>query len=549
MNEPDCKSSQKSTQPLSLNSDTEKISGEKRLDKTLSIATAIMMGSVLLSRITGLLREQVIASYGGTGVNTDAYVSAFFIPEMLNHFLAGGFLSVTFIPIFQKHILKGDRDRAWNSFSNLINIGTIFFLLLIPLSMIFTPAILQMIGIGAGSKPEYFNTTVRLTRIILPAQLFFYWGAFFSAVQMAEKRFFIPAIAPLCYNGGIILGGVILGPFLGIDGFAWGVLAGAIIANLAVQLPGALKIGLKYNLSFNFRDKDLSDYIKKSIPLIFGLSMIFSNEIFFRYFASSLSEGVVSSVNYALRVMMMIVAMFGQASGAAFYPFLSKLALENKFKDMSELLNSVLTKIAVFLIPISAVSILFSEQIIALIYQRGSFDYRSTIQTASIFSVYLLGTFGFSASMIVTRPFYAMQNTLLPMTINTAIALGSIPLYIFFSRNMGGAGIALATILAVTIQFVILYAIWNIRYSSPKIIKSLIISLLKIVIISLIGCTIGYQMKIWGQAITIQNVFMKNLTVFTIGSIPSLLLVFVLYEFTGVQRIGETVNRLLKRKK
>lgn len=536
---------------VSVSKNNNPIPSEKnsdpKLGKTISIATTIMMGSVFLSRITGLLREQVMAHFGGTGLGIDAYVSAFIIPELLNHFLAGGFLSVTFIPIFQRYTIKGEHDRGWKSFSNLFCIGTLFFLILIPLSMIFTPDILKITGISPQAKPQYFETTVRLTRIVLPAQLFFYWGAFFSAVQMAEKRFFIPAIAPLCYNGGIILGGIILGPRIGIDGFAWGVLFGAFLANILVQLPGALKIGLKFYPRFDFSDPDLMEYVKKSVPLVLGLGMTFSNEIFFRFFSASLSVGTVASVNYALRVMMMVVAMFGQASGAAFFPFLSNLALEKKFDQMNNILNSVLNKIAVFLLPISGIMIILSQQIIAIIYQRGHFDYQSTLQTASVFSVYLLGAFGFSASMIISRPFYAMQNTVLPMVVNTLIALLSIPLYVLFSRRMGGPGIAFATTLAVTSQFIVLYAIWNCRYAKWNTVAKLVFSISKILLITSLGCAIGYLLKQWSLGINIPNLLLKNLTVCFICAVPSFLLIIICYELTGIQRFADMISKIMKR--
>lgn len=521
---------------------------DKKLGKTLSIATAIMMGSVLLSRITGLLREQVIAHYGGTGISTDAYVSAFLIPELLNHFLAGGFLSVTFIPIFQRYLLRGDRERAWATFSNLICIGSLFFLILIPLSIIFTPDILRLMGVAESAKPLYFQTTVRLTRIILPAQILFYWGAFFSAVQMAEKRFFIPAIAPLCYNGGIILGGILLGTYIGIDGFAWGVLGGAFLANLVVQLPGAYKLGMKFHLKFNFRDSDLLEYVKKSIPLVLGLGMTFSNEIFFRFFAASLSEGVVSSVNYALRVMMMVVAIFGQASGAAFYPFLTKMALEKQFDAMNEMLNSLLTKVAVFLLPVSGLMIVLSEPVIAIVYQRGSFDYQSTLQTASIFSVYLVGALGFSASMIVSRSFYAMQNTVLPMVISTLTAILSIPCYILFSHKMGGTGIALATVLSVTSQFIILYCVWCTRYSRWRYTASLLLSFSKILVICALGCGLAYLLKTVSVGINMQIGLFRNLTICFICTVPSMLLIFLLYQITGIQKFSDILRKILRRK-
>ncbi len=178
-------------------------SQHKPLAKSLTIATFIMMGSVLLSRVAGLIREQVLAYHGGTSGDMDAYVTAFMIPELLNHFLAGGFLSITFIPIFQKHILSGDREKAWKSMSNLLTIGSIVFMAIIPLLILFTEDILKIMssfasvfGVKANlvADPEQLSLTIRLTQIILPAQILFYWGAFFSAVQMVEHKFFLPAL-------------------------------------------------------------------------------------------------------------------------------------------------------------------------------------------------------------------------------------------------------------------------------------------------------------------------------------------------------------------
>ena len=244
---------------------------------SLSIATLIMMGSVLLSRVIGLVREIILARYGGTSYEMDAYVTSFIIPELLNHFLAGGFLSITFIPIFQKHLVNNREDLAWRAFSNLFIIGTLVFGVVIPITVFIVPDILKLLG-PQINDPQSFPLTVRLTRIILPAQLLFYWGALLSAVQMARKKFFLPALAPLGYNCGIILGGILLGSRLGIEGFAWGVVGGAFFGNFVLQIPGALQCGMRFFPVCDFRDSDLHTYLKKTVPLILGLGMTFSNE-------------------------------------------------------------------------------------------------------------------------------------------------------------------------------------------------------------------------------------------------------------------------------
>ena len=546
MTTPEVNPARKATH-TSKNSDKCLSSNKKISAKSLSIATAIMMGSVLLSRVAGLFREQVLASYGGTSLEMDAYVTAFLIPELLNHFLAGGFLSITFIPIFQRHLFRDDHKQAWKSFSNLLCIGTLFFTILIPLTIIFTPTILGKMG-KQISDPQNLALTVRLTRIILPAQILFYWGAFFSAVQMAQQRFFLPALAPLCYNGGIIVGGVLLGPRLGIEGFAWGVLIGAFCANIIVQLPGALRSGMRLLPTLDLHHPDLFAYLKKTIPLVLGLGMSFSNEIFFRFFGSFLPEGGTSSVNYALRTTMMVVAVFGQASGVAFYPFLAKLAAQQQFEEMTELVNSVLKKIAIYLLPLSAIMIVLSKQIIAILYQRGQFSAQSTVETASVFSVYLLGTFTYSAAMIVARPFYAMQNTLLPMTVSTLVSLLSIPAYMVFSQTMGAPGIALATTLGMTLQFATLYLLWCKKHAQWKAAQQAGIVILKVLMICGAVVALGTLLQKRMETIHLfSNDIFNNLTICALTAVPSLAVIFTVYEITGIQRFRDSIRGLFRK--
>ena len=449
------------------------------LRRSITIASAIMMSSVLLSRIMGLVREQVLSGYCGTSTEMNAYVASFIIPEILNHFLAGGFLSITFIPIFQKYLLSGEREKSWRVFSNLLTTGTIALSVLVALSMIFTKQIVGLMGQGVPTE-----LTVRLTRIIMPAQLLFYWGAFLLAVQYANNRFFLPAMLPLCYNGGIILGGIVLYPIIGIEGFAWGVLAGSIVGNIALQLPGALGVGMRYRFVVDVKDKDLSRYVLLTLPLILGLGMTFSNEIFFRYFGSFLKGGALASINYSLRTMMIFVGVFGQAAGVASYPFLSRLAAEKNFGEMNNILNSLIRKISAFLIPCCGALIPLSSQVIAVLYQHGRFDAASTAATAPVLAVYLVGAFPFAASTIVMRSYYAEQKMIFPMAVNSAVALASIPCYLGLSAALGAMGIALASSAAMTVQFFILYWTWEKRHSFFAAFSETLLCLGKVVAIA-----------------------------------------------------------------
>jgi putative peptidoglycan lipid II flippase len=303
---------------------------------------------------------------------------------------------------------------------------------------------------------------------------------------------------------------------------------------------------MRFRPLFDLSDPDLVKYVKLTLPLILGLGMTFSNEIFFRYFGSFLSEGATSSINYALRTTMMIVAVFGQASGMAFYPFITKLAADGQYGKMTEMLNSVLTKIAVYLIPLSILMILLSEQIISILFEHGEFNHQSTILTASVFSVYLIGSFAFSASMIISRSFYATQNTVLPLIITSSISLLSIPLYIVFSKSFGPKGIALAAILGMTLQFLLLYYMWYRKYGQFSSTVKLAVSIIKIILICCAVAIPGYLLRDKFPVI-FANSMIQNLFTCTVISVPSILLIFALYEVSGIQHFADSIKGFLRK--
>jgi len=517
------------------------------LKKSLTIASIIMMASVLLSRIMGMVREMVLAHLLGTNVEMDAYVASFILPEFLNHFLAGGFLSITFIPIFQKYLVDGQREKSWKVFSNLITIGSIAFAVLILVATLFTNQIIGLLGHHISEGPQR-ELTVRLTRIIMPAQLLFYWGAFLMAVQYANHRFVLPALAPLFYNLGIIACGWALYPCLGVAGFAWGVLLGAFMGNVLIQLPGALRVGMRFRPVFNLSDPDFKAYVVLTFPLVVGLGMTFSNEVFFRFFGSFLGTGGLASINYSLRTMLPLVGVFGQASGVASYPFLSRLAIENKFNEMNQLLNSIVTKIGIYLMPICGVMMVLSGQIIAVLFQHGRFTRASTMATAPVLVLYLIGAFPFAASTIVMRNYYAMQNTLFPMIISTVIALMSLPCYWLLSKGLGARGIALTASIAMFAQSLMLYWIWSFKHGNmPDFLKTCGM-IAKASVISALGGGMCYLIKLFFLNHSTHNAgFFRDLFLIAFSGIPSMLFIYLVLEVSKISNTRVIIKRLLKR--
>ena len=455
-----------------------------------------MMGSVFLSRVVGLGREMAIAYVGGAGAGVDAYQVAFVLPEILNHVVASGFLSVTFIPIFARHLARGREAEGWRVFSAVLTGFGLLLMGLIVAGEWFAPELVALFAPGLRD-PEVFAAAVRMTRIILPAQFFFFAGGLFMAVQFARERFAVPALAPLLYNLGIIGGGLLLGRRYGMEGFAWGVLAGAFAGNFLVQLVGARRVGMVFRPRFDFRHPDVVRYLRLTLPLMVGLTMTFSTEIFFKFFGSFLPRGGIAALNYGLRVMLMLVGLFGQAAGVASFPFMARMAAEGRMAEMNRLLNGTL-RFLLLVVPLSALFMVLRHEIVRVLFQRGAFDAADTARTAGVLGWLMAGAAAFAAQTVVVRGFYAVQNTLFPAMFGTAAVILSLPIYWAGLRFMGAPGVALAVAISAAAQVGLLFAAWN-RRSGNEGARTVYIAFFRMLALALLLGPILEALRRWAS--------------------------------------------------
>ena len=215
---------------------------KKRQARIVGIASIIWAASIFLSRIMGLLREQIIGRTLGASREADLYFASFTLPDFLNYLLAAGALSIVFIPIFVEYLERDDREGGWRALSVIANFILVAGGVGIALLTIFARPLAGLAAPGF-TGPGEVDTLVRLIRIILPAQLFLVIGGLLSAALQAQDRHILPAMAPLVYSVGIIVGGLVGAhyPGMGADGFAWGVLGGSALGPFALPLYGCLK--------------------------------------------------------------------------------------------------------------------------------------------------------------------------------------------------------------------------------------------------------------------------------------------------------------------
>jgi putative peptidoglycan lipid II flippase len=516
----------------------------RSLYKKVGIAAAIMTGSIFISRFMGFFRLMVIAYVGGRSEGVDAYQVAFVIPEILNHIIASGFLSITFIPIFSRYLAANQEEQGWRVFSIILTgFGTLLLIFII-ISEAFAPELVALISRGRPD-PGFREQVLTMTRIVIPAQFLFFAGGLFMAVQFAKEKFLIPALAPLLYNLGIIAGGLFLGPRLGMQGFSWGVLAGALVGNFALQWWGAQKVGMKISIIFDFKHPDLKSYIKLTLPLMFGLTMFFSMEIFMKFFGAYLPEGSIADLEYSFRTMLLLVAFFGQAVGVATYPFMARLVAENKMQEMNQLLNNTLKYLAL-VIPFSVLLMVLRHEVILVIFQRGKFDATATGHTSAVLMYLLIGAFAVAANTIVPRAYYAVQDTLFPAVYGTGAVLLSIPIYLLGLKFMGTTGVALAVSLSAILQVYVLYAMWNKRSRNPGS-SGVYLFYLKIMGLSVaVGIVLVWFKQLlagWIEATTFTG---SLLTVFLTGVLFLIVLLVAGYGF-GVKEINDLMTKILTR--
>ena len=223
---------------------------------------------------------------------TDAYYAAFTLPDFLNYLIAGGSLSVTFIPVFAKYVAEKTEEEGWHVFSTVISVMGFVLIALIVIGEIFAHKLVVLIA--PGFSPAERERVVFLTRLMLPAQFCFYQGSILSAVQYAKGQFVIPSLAPLIYNIGIIIGGVTLSSRIGMTGFAVGVLGGAIAGNFLLQIYGAYRAGAKFTPNFNVRHPGFWLFLKLSVPIMLAVSLSFTDDWIIRWFGSYLQPASIT---------------------------------------------------------------------------------------------------------------------------------------------------------------------------------------------------------------------------------------------------------------
>ena len=427
----------------------------------MGTAAIIVAAGIMVSRFLGILRDMIFAAMLGSNDVTDVYVAAFRIPDFANYLLAGGFLTITFIPIFAKYLADDDETEGWRAFGSILRWLALGITAAIIVAWIAAPSLINWLFPDFSSQ-QVADTTA-LTRIVLPAQFAFVVGAMFAAVQYAKGVFTIPTIAPIAYNLGIITGGVVYALVTGTPdpaGFIWGALIGAFVGNFALQIWGAHRVGMPLRMHASWTHPAIGSYLAIALPLMLGQSVVALDEIFMSVFGQMSGTGSQTNLQYARRTMLVPIGVIAQAAAVAAYPTLARLFAQDKRAEMLATVNKALRYVLTASIAAAGLVAATTVPTIRVLFERGAFTPEATDAVASALFVYAFGIPVWGALQIITRAFYARRDMWTPVIIGTVITILAVPTYFVMVNLLGFRGVALASVLSLGAYTGVLLAVW-----------------------------------------------------------------------------------------
>jgi putative peptidoglycan lipid II flippase len=424
----------------------------------LVTASLILTVAALASRVLGWVRLLVIGSQFGASRELDAYFAAFRIPDAIFQLVVAGALSAALIPVFSSYRAREQELEAWRLASSVINLVLIALAALSLVMAIFAPVFVPIVAPGFDAATT--ELTVRMTRIMLLSPVFIGMGAVVTGILNSYGRFAVPAMAPLVYNLAIIAAAIFVAPFIGVEGLAIGVAIGSLL-HLAIQLPQLGGVGQRYDLSIGLSDPGVRRVAWLMGPRMLGLAAGQLNFIVSTVLASGLPEGSITAYNYAFQLSQIPVGVLGVSVAVALFPTLSRDAALGRVPEIRRQVAASLRILVFLAAPLTAAMIVLAVPITAVFFQYGLFSEQSAERTAAALVFFAVGLVGHIVVHVLTRAFYAMQDTRTPVLWAIVAVLINVPLMVWLVGPMGVAGLALALSISALLEVVGL--VWALR--------------------------------------------------------------------------------------
>ena len=445
-----------------MSTSTEIAKGQSHL-----VRNALWVGaSFAMAAGMGLLRNMHIARDFGLGAELDTYYAAFKLPDLLFTVIAGGALTTAFIPVFVQLLTTEGVASAWRLASALTNLVVLATVALAIPTALLAPWLVRTI-IAPGFTAPLQDETAALMRLVLLSTIIFAVSSIQTGALHGLKHFWLPALAPVVYPLGTILGALWLTPLWGIRGLAVGAVIGACM-HLLVKTPALLHYQFRW-----WPVLDVHTVAVRRVAILFGprmldlgvfhLTMLATTNL-----ASRLSAGSVSALEWGWDAMQIPETMIGTAFGLVALPTLADMAARGDLQGLRDTLAGALRLVLALALPAACALIVLGQPLLQLLYQRGAFDAAATEAVYVALRFYALGLVAHVCLELVTRAFFACQDTITPLIFATGSAALNILLGILLMTLLGHGGLALANSLAVSGEVAALLLILRRRMGSIR---------------------------------------------------------------------------------
>ncbi|MDO8583697.1 MAG: murein biosynthesis integral membrane protein MurJ [bacterium] len=459
----------------------------------LTAAALILGGASLASRLVGVLRDRILASTFGAGTQLDTYYAAFRLPDFLYNLIILGALTAGFIPIFSEYLERKGKAEAMKLTGLVVSLVGMVMAGLGVLLVIGASWIVPLVT--PGFDPEKMALTVQLSRIMFLSPLFLGLSAVMGGVLQSSRRYLPFALAPVLYNAGIIFGALVLAPWLGIMGVAWGVVIGAFF-HLLVQMSVVLRLGLRRLYWPSLRHEGVRRILILMAPRTIGLAITQINLVILLAFASALPTGSVAVFNLANNLQAFPLGLIGVSFAVAAFPLMSRAIGAGKKEEFQRAFVGAARKILFFILPTMAIFILLRAQIVRLILGQGKFDWDDTIRTASVLGWFALSLGAQALIALIARAFYALQNTWTPLWIGIVSEVVNVGLAFYLCGVYGITGLAMAFSAAAIVQCFLLIIFLRVK-AGPLGFGSVTRSAVKTTIACILMVAVAYPLRVW----------------------------------------------------
>lgn len=500
---------------------------------------------MMLSKVLGLIRDRLLAHVFSPDM-IDIFWAAFRLPDLIFQIIILGALSVAFIPVFTEHLENKGKDDAFEMARAILGVFLSIFILITILIFYFAEPIIAKF-IAPGFMPEKQLQVVDLTRVILFGQVILVVGSFFIGIAQSFQRFIIPAMSPVFYNLGMILGIVFLSKYFGIVGAAYGVVIGAFL-HAVIQVPLVWSLGFKFKFPPKFFHSGVKEIMRLMSVRTIGLAAEQINETVGVALATLLSIGSVTYLTFAQHLQVVPIGLFGATLAQAALPVLSSERAHGKLDEFKVTILTTMHQILFLTLPAAAILIVIRIPVVRLIFGASRFNWEATVLTGATLAFLSIGLAAQAISLLLVRGFYALKDTKTPVIVSLiAVALNIVlSVYLILILKLDVWSIGLANSISAVLSAVLLF--WTLHFKVGKFDLRVVLGpFIKMLMATIImGVALYVPIKLL-DAVIFDTTRTINLLILTGMSSIFALSVYVLFVWFLKVRELETYIELLKR--